>query len=391
MASADRSLDMTRVDVAIVGAGKAGRSIAEKLAANNKNVLLIALPGGPEDYFRNLIGVLTNHPPSVPSSDFPTLLATAVPRFKDSKTLIVNEEEIQARNFVIASGCGPRVPQNFAGSSFSTPLNILSSPASDAACTIIGAGPVGVCTAAKLAKRGTKVKLIGSKARVLPKEDHEISTAVQTWLESLGVRIELNVTGGPGDGVVLATGLLPNISGMDLQKAGIYVTNDGRVAVDEEMRTPNLCVHAAGAVTGAVFNLAYEDYQAEVVAANIPAAFFNRQKLSPDPVPFLIPLETPVTRLGLTEEEAKAEKRGVISVTCAAGDWRVKLVGRKRNSELLGAHIFAPGADGLVLYFDLLMRAGIPLHEVNESQHFPSPGSADFAREAINLWLKNSN
>ena len=71
----------------------------------------------------------------------------------------------------------------------------------------------------------------------------------------------------------------------------------------------------------------------------------------------------------------------------SSGDWRIKLVGRKKTTELLGAHLFAPAADAMVLYFDLLMRAAIPLREVTETHHYPSPGISTLAYEAVTAWL----
>lgn len=381
---------MKKFDVVIIGAGCAGHRVATELA-NEKSVLLIALPGAPEDYFRDLVTALSGQPSRNPAAEFPSHPAKTPPRFLNSRTVELDGEQIEAKHFVIASGCGPRVPAAYGAKHHVTPLNILNSPASDGAATIVGGGPVGVATAAKLAKQGAKVKLLINSERILPKEDADIASGIQSWLEALGVGIEKTAGMPAVDNVILATGLQPNTAGMDLPKAGVYLAADGAIAVDEEFRTPNHRIHAAGAVTGPVFNLAYEDFQAETIAENIPAAFFNRVKLSPDPIPALIPLDPPFARIGLTETDAMAKRRGVLSLTSLFPGGRIKLVGLKKSTELLGVHIFAPGADALITYFDLIIRAGIQLREVAETHHHAAPGPSAFAYQAITEWLEKTN
>ncbi|MCG3205006.1 MAG: Soluble pyridine nucleotide transhydrogenase [Elusimicrobia bacterium] len=380
---------MKRVDVAIIGAGRSGVKIAEKLSAAQQEVLLLSLPENPEDSFRHFLNAVAGMPPSAPLSLPPSaVLAKSPPCFLNAKTLLLNEEEIHAKHFIIASGSWPEIPPDFHGKKFQTPLEVLTSPSPPSEITIMGAGPVGVGTAARLAHRKCQVTLITSQDRILPQEEPEISAAVQTWLLTLGVHIALEQTDLSKNTGVLAMGLRPNTRGMNLPKAGVYVNPEERIVVDAEMKTPNRHIHAVGPVTGPVFNLAFEDFQADLVSENVLTPFFNRQKLQPEPFPWLLPMDLPLARIGLTETQACAEKRGVLAINHAEGKSHIKLVGRKKTTELLGAHLFGPGMDSLIVYFDLLMRAGIGLREVNERHHMPEPGPARLAQEAIQAWLK---
>ena len=69
-------------------------------------------------------------------------------------------------------------------------------------------------------------------------------------------------------------------------------------------------------------------------------------------------------------------------------DGFVKLVALKRSGLLVGAHLGGSGADLLVLFFDLLMRAEIPLRDVIERHHFPSSPLSDATATAVERWIE---
>ncbi len=370
---------MNHTEVVIVGAGVAGRLIADRLAERKKQTRLIALNGNPEDYFRNLIETLAGRQP----------LDRATPgsktcRFIDHRTLQVDDETITADHFVIASGSIPYIPAELQNKRCLLPMDALLMDPAPRAATVLGAGPIGVATAAALAKRGCAVTLLVRGDRILRKIDAELATSVQQWLESLGVRVQPPSTDMPQGPLIVATGTRANIEALDLKKIGAFVTSEGNVAVDEEMRTSTTRAHAAGAATGPIFNLEIENSQAEAVADNIDTVFFMRKRQFPEPFPITLPFETPLASIGETDGN-------FLSISVPFGPWKVKLVGKKRSTELVGAHAFAPGADALILYFNLLMRAGISLRDVAERAHYPNGAISDMAAEAVSAWLAAAN
>jgi pyruvate/2-oxoglutarate dehydrogenase complex dihydrolipoamide dehydrogenase (E3) component len=345
---------------------------------------LIGLPGGTEDYLERLVASLGSETPQPLQA--PAIVADHVPQFINSKTLLVNGEEIQAERFVIASGCRPRVPAGYAGKKYSLPLDVFANPTPRSA-VVAGAGPVGVCIARRLAAAGCRVTLRASGSRLLPHEDAEIAAAVADALKKMDVAIQLQAGSSGVDDAILATGLQPASDGMDLGKAGVYVDDSGRVVMNDEMRTSNGRVFAAGAVTGPPFHLAFQKFQAEAVAENLFAPFFARQKFFPEPFPRLIPFDPPIASIGLAEHEAVASFKDARSVKVAWEDGLIKLVGRRRGGELLGAHLFMRGAAEAALFFDLVLRAGLSLSEVADAHHFPSPSAADRVHASIEAWL----
>ncbi len=381
-----RSSSMKKTDVAILGSGRAAQTIADKLRAQKKDVLLIPLPGAPEDYFRNIVESLSTGKPSVrmPAT------TTDTPRFVDTKTLRTGGEEIQAAHYVLASGSEPKLPVEYAGWKSLSPFQALEGTP-PRTVTVVGAGPVGIGLTFHLARRGAGVTVLSNRDLILHREEPELAQRVTEDLRSLNVRIENVKQSAESEATVLATGIQPNVVGFGLDKARVYVHPEVRVVVDSELRTSNTRVHALGPVLGPYFNLAYEDYQAQLVAENILAPFFNRQKMFPEAVPSILPFDPPLARIGLLERDAKTKFRDAIAVTVSNERGIIKLVGRKKTTELLGAHIYGKGADALVLYFDLLMRAGIALRDVTEKHHYPSPGTAELAEEAVNKWMELAN
>lgn len=380
---------MKKADVIIIGAGRAGQTVAERLAASNKTTVLIALPNRPEDYFRDLVTTLASpRPPAAQeprASNALKITAARVPRFLDARTLDVDGETWTAAHFVIASGSAPLIPNGFEDGKFLTPAEALAH-ADPRSASVLGAGPLGTALAATLAQRGGLIELVDRGDRLLRKFDRDLSEAVSVWLQSLGVRLRLQTAEKPQDPVVLAAGTVGNTAGFDFAKAGVFVTPERGVAVDEEARTSVPHIFAAGAVTEPLFNLEFEILQAETAAENVVSSFFSRKKIEPGPIPMLLPFAPPFASVG-EAETGNEPLNGRMAVVVPFGPWRVKLIGKKKSAELTGAHAFGPGADALILYFNLLMRAGISLQEVAERHHYPG-SIAGMAADAVEAWLK---
>ncbi|WP_018395237.1 FAD-dependent oxidoreductase [Bacillus sp. 37MA] len=103
---------------------------------------------------------------------------------------------------------------------------------------------------------------------VIPREDRDIAEAIQQTLEKKGIQFKLNVKvktvegslvayeDGDGehkieaDAVLLATGRKPYTEGLNLEAAGVNITDRGTVQVDETLRTNVPHIWAIGDVNG---------------------------------------------------------------------------------------------------------------------------------------------
>lgn len=134
--------------------------------------------------------------------------------------------------------------------------------------TIIGGGYIGLEFASMYARFGSKVTILQHSSVFLPKEDRDIAEAVENVLKSYGVSV---ITGAglkeikegtavyakngeedtlDGDAILLATGRRPNTEGLHAERAGVELTKRGAVVIDKHLRTTAENIWAAGDVCG---------------------------------------------------------------------------------------------------------------------------------------------
>lgn len=134
--------------------------------------------------------------------------------------------------------------------------------------TIIGGGYIGLEFASMYARFGSKVTILQHSSVFLPKEDRDIAEAVENVLKSYGVSV---ITGAglkeikegtavyakngeedtlDGDAILLATGRRPNTEGLHAERAGVELTKRGAVVTDKHLRTTTENIWAAGDVCG---------------------------------------------------------------------------------------------------------------------------------------------
>lgn len=134
--------------------------------------------------------------------------------------------------------------------------------------TIIGGGYIGLEFASMYARFGSKVTILQNGSVFLPKEDRDMAEAVENVLKSYGVSV---ITGAglkeikegtavytkngeedtlDGDAILLATGRGPNTEGLHAERAGVELTKRGAAVTDKHLRTTAENIWAAGDVCG---------------------------------------------------------------------------------------------------------------------------------------------
>lgn len=134
--------------------------------------------------------------------------------------------------------------------------------------TIIGGGYIGLEFASMYARFGSKVTILQNGSVFLPKEDRDMAEAVENVLKSYGVSV---ITGAglkeikegtavytkngeedtlDGDAILLATGRGPNTEGLHAERAGVELTKRGAVVTDKHLRATAENIWAAGDVCG---------------------------------------------------------------------------------------------------------------------------------------------
>jgi pyruvate/2-oxoglutarate dehydrogenase complex dihydrolipoamide dehydrogenase (E3) component len=346
-------------------------------------------------------------PPASDDEELVTLPGLAA--FLAPDRLSVGGEEIAFRRGVLLSGAEP-ILLGEAGAAL-RPRDALVAAAGWSSAIVIGAGPTGVGTAQRLAKRSVAVTLLAAGETILPHLDADIARAVETMLQDRGVVIErgvraTNVRAENGQiwvdgsqsgrrferaaaGAIAAMGLRAATAGMNLDKGGILIRSGGGVATNDEMRTSNPRVYAAGAVAGTRVTEAMERHQAAIAAANLRAPFFNRARLLVEPAPAVFPVEPGLA--ALDDGNVARAKRSLGTVTAAnniSGETFIKLVADRKTGALHSAQALGRNATEIVLFFDLARQMELSLFDLTEQNHFPDLGGRHAIMDAIEGWQK---
>ncbi len=263
---------------------------------------------------------------------------------------------------------------------------------------VLGANAVGLEQAQIFARAGVRVTVLELLPRIAPFEDEDVSAALQGCLEEEGLRVatgfqtsnvekreERYFLTGTRDGgemvfdaeqLLVATGRRPNTRGLGLEEAGIELGKRGEVVVDENLRTANPDVYAAGDVTGRDMFVYVAAYAGGLAAENALSGANRRYETAYIPrVTFTDPA---VASAGLTEAQAREQGYEVktsllpmeyVPRALAARDTRglVKLVADAATDKLLGAHILAPEAGEMIQVTVLAIRFGLTVADLRET------------------------
>ena len=247
-------------------------------------------------------------------------------RFVSAHEVVAGDNRIRARRFVIATGSSPVVPaiDGLSDLPYLTSETLWRLRNRPEHLMIIGGGPIGLEMAQAHRRLGARVTVIEA-ARALGLDDRELSAPVIDSLRDEGIVIEENtavvrVHGHEGhividtkDGrcfegshLLLAVGRRANTGGLDLGKAGIEA-GPGGIRVDAGLRTSNRKAYAIGDVIGGMQFTHHAGYQAGLVIRS--ALFGLPAKTRSAHIPRATYTSPELAHVGLSEAEAR-EKYG---------------------------------------------------------------------------------
>jgi pyruvate/2-oxoglutarate dehydrogenase complex dihydrolipoamide dehydrogenase (E3) component len=265
---------------------------------------------------------------------------------------------------------------------------------------IVGGSYIGLEFGQMFRRFGSEVAIIERSPRLLPREDEDVSTAIQEILEGEGIELHLNancIAYSNRDGqvfahlncdgqsneiygthVLLAVGRRPNTDDMGLDKAGIHLDQRGYIVVDDQLRTNVPGIWALGDCNGkgAFTHTAFNDF--EIVAANLLDS--DPRRVS-DRIPaYGLYIDPPLGRVGLTEAEVRQAGRRVlvgkrpmtkVARAVEKGEPRgfMKVVVDADTREILGAAILGVGGDEAIHSLLDVMYAKAPYTVIQRAVH----------------------
>lgn len=325
----------------------------------------------------------------------------------DAHTVRVAEHVLEGDRILIATGSRTAVPpveglEDVGWVDHVSALELRELPES---LLVVGAGAVGLELGQIFARFGSKVTIVDAAGRIAPASDAEASATLAASLEEEGLTIATSVfiksvrrEGGeivaliaPRDGseeyevraaqILLASGRVPNVEGLNLQALGIETTKAG-IVVDEHLRTSVPGIWAAGDVNAVAQLTPVAQYQARVAVAGMfdedaPAADYSV-------LPTAIFTDPELGSVGLTEEQAREEGHEVGTAShdsvrrfsyIEAKHGLFKIVFDRSSRRVLGLHVVSRNAGDIVQGFSIGLRLGATVDELAAMHHvFPTFG-----------------
>jgi len=310
---------------------------------------------------------------------------------KDAHTveIVGKDRTYTADKILIATGGRPWVPPELPGVEHAiTSEEAFHLPELPKRILIAGGGYIAVEFAGIFAGLGVETTLIYRGPNILRGFDDDVRAHLAAEIEKRGVkvilgcqhdRIEKTATGLVNhlenghavetDVVMFATGRIPYVKDLGLETAGVELTDDGAVKVDEWSRTTADNIWAIGDVTDRM-NLTPVAIR-EAVAFHSTVFRDRPMKFDYEAVATAVFSQPPVGTVGLSEAEARRACGGGVDVyltrfrpmkyAFTGSDERMllKLVVDKETQRVVGVHIVGPDAPEIIQVAAIAVKAGL--------------------------------
>jgi len=331
-------------------------------------------------------------------------------RFQSSRTVVVNDEVLEADKVFINVGGRASVPpiQGIHDVSFLTNSSMMDVDFLPEHLVIVGGSYVGLEFAQLYRRFGSEVTIVEMGPRLIGREDEDVSEAVREILEIEGIRFRLNakcislakrdsrIAVGIkcdeslpevlGTHLLLAVGRTPNTSDLGLDRAGVATDQRGYILVDDQLQTNVPGIWALGDCNGrgAFTHTSYNDY--EIVADNLLNA--GHRRVSDRIQTYALFTDPPLGRCGMTEAEIRKSGRAAlvakhpmsrVSRAVEKGETQgfIKISVDAETKQILGAAILGTGGDEVVQVLLEVMYAKAPYTVVQRAMHI-HPTVAEF-------------
>lgn len=243
--------------------------------------------------------------------------------FENNRVIVKSNEKTyspRADNIIIATGSSPATLKGIEPDHkrIITSDDVFSMTSPPERIAIIGGGAVGVEFATLFSVFSKEIHLIEMLPHILPFLDEDVSQTVTRELKKnrtnihAGVKVEecygddklqLHLSNGKKlevDCILVAAGRRPNTD--FLKESGIEIKPDGKIKVDESMRTNIAGIYAIGDCAGPMM-LAHTASEEGIVAVETISG--NMRKMDYSSIPLTVFSSPEVASVGLTESKAR--------------------------------------------------------------------------------------
>ena len=333
---------------------------------------------------------------------FPTFIGDA--RFLGPTTLAVGDElTLEAKNVVIGTGStiAPAAVPGLVESGFIDSDAALELETLPKSMVVLGGGYVAAELGQYFARLGVEVTMLIRARHLFSGEDRDVGEAVTLYFRGEGIRVEAGallsrveksgtkkivryVQDGleksvETDEIFYALGRLPNVAGLDLEKAGVTYHAVTGIEIGDDIRTSNPHVFAVGDVTGRFPLVHVAIYQGEIAARNAVTGKSERADYSLQKTHTIF-TEPQVAIAGDTEKELQASNTPYLVSTYLFSDHGkaiaigktkgfVKLMASPESGKLLGGAIVGPEASDLIHEVIVSLYYGATVYDLVKIPH----------------------
>ncbi|MFY7982345.1 MAG: FAD-dependent oxidoreductase [Limnohabitans sp.] len=283
---------------------------------------------------------------------------------------------------------------------------------------VLGGGPIGCELAQSFARLGSQVTQVEMGARIMVREDAEVSQLAKASLEADGVQVltghkalRCELVNGDKtlivehngaekrivfDQLLCAVGRVARLQGYGLEDLGIPTKST--IETNEYLQTIYPNIYAAGDVAGPFQFTHTAAHQAWYAAVNALFGEWKLFKADYSVIPWATFIDPEVARLGLNEQEAQEKnipyevtKYGIDDLDRAIADSEahgfVKVLTVPGKDKILGVTIVGAHAADLLAEYVLAMKHGLGLNKILGTIH-TYPTMAEANKYAAGEWKR---
>jgi glutathione reductase (NADPH) len=301
--------------------------------------------------------------------------------------LLASGRKVTARYVLVATGATPFVPRHLPGHELAITSNeAFHLERLPSRIVIVGGGYIAVEFAGIFSGLGVETVLVYRGSQILRGFDEDIRNHLAGEMKKKGIEIRTNAdvslieASGTGvrvtlnDGaqfgagqIMFATGRIPNVEGLGLDRVGVEMTPHRAVKVDEYSRSSVPSIYAVGDVTNRVNLTPVAIREGHAFADTV---FGGKDvKVDHSLVPTAVFSQPEIGTVGLTEEQARQGYRSVdiyktsfrpMKHTLSGRDERMlmKLIVDGESDRVLGCHICGPDAGEMAQLLGIAVRMG---------------------------------
>jgi len=263
---------------------------------------------------------------------------------------------------------------------------------------VLGGGYIGIEMAQAYRRFGSRVTIVERGARLMAREDVDISEEMRGILTNEGidivtgaetvrvegrsgtqVRVVLRTASGErvieGSDILVAAGRVPNTAGIGLEQAGIEVDERGYIRVNDRLQASAPGVWAIGEVAGSpqFTHVSVDDFR--IVRDNLAG---TDRTTTGRLVPFTLFTDPPLARVGLNERDALRDGIAVRVATLPMSNVLrteatdetqgfMKVLVDAKDDRILGFSMIGPEAGEVMASVQTAMIAELPYPKLRDA------------------------